>query len=763
MDPQTSHNGNHAVVGEEQNLESDFYPWKISDATEKEATTEKTRVDAEFYKRVGFYSAFNKSSEDEFRQAIGRLVKSVEKRVGDLTIELDEDVARFTIRKEEAENKREEIKASLKRYEEEVQLLKNDLPLLKARLEALRGEIRNAVVDIGAKKETLIKDRQEALLDELNRLNAELETVVRTRMSLNEEIFEKQKEALEKKKIFLLALFEQYHREHRDVLSKLRLLNVSGFHFLSSSFLYNAGFVAATVAGAFFASFAETNYFASGGILSFVVQGLFAFSTGFIGQSPEGSPPAFSARLMYAGVLLAIFLVLLALIFAVSWICHAAYKRLLQTDSQAEALKSKDSGEGDLSMNNFAIEINLNNEFPVRAAVREKTFFGFWIKAIPYLLFLTIAFLLVSLGTDMGNIKSLDASMAGYGMGFLIALGCGGVSYVYLTMVLEKRVEQRAESQTDALTSNAGGSWVRLNLELFVVILTFIAIVLITLFGFQHPFKSASNTLSIVSLMFFAGACLLTALLLGFGLRLQGLDASRRELEQTCDIIQTKLIRISRPLQIYLTQVENAHFNRRFILIRDEIMNLMLARTRVTRKAIDTPLIKIDEHDSFLMKLNKWLKGRRLVSRFGGAARQTDEQPHENDLSGFTASEEIRLCFPKLEAELGALEAEAKEVRERIASIETEMKFRTEQKGEFYEKKLRELQVQEIRARNYHKAITNRKRKSHYDINLELRKQKFFTQKIVEGFELGDWFTRHGLKSSKIPHLSHTTNGGNHD
>jgi hypothetical protein len=211
--------------------------------------------------------------------------------------------------------------------------------------------------------------------------------------------------------------------------------------------------------------------------------------------------------------------------------------------------------------------------------------------------------------------------------------------------------------------------------------------------------------------------------------------------------------------------VENGHFNRRFILIRDEIMNLMLARTRVTRKAIDTPLVRLDEQSWFFKKLNTWLKRKRFANRNDGAEGQPENvgQPHEDDFSRFTASEEIRLCFPQLEAELGALEAEANEVRERVAAIEKEIRFRAEQKGEFYERKLEELHYQEVRSRNYHKAIANRRSKSHYDVDRELRRQKFFGQKIVEGFELGDWFTKHGPGNTRIPDLSWTTNGGNHD
>lgn len=759
MDPQTPQNGNHSAHVQEQALETDFLPWKLPESPDEQLTTEKIRVDAEFYKRVGFYSAFNKLSEQQFRQSIVRLSKTIEIRIESLNKELTEDIERFESRKAEADRKTGEIKTSLTQYEQEVDQLRSELPALRTQLEILRGDIKKAVVEIGAKKETLISDRQDALLKEFDRLNSELENVVRKRMGLNEEIFTKQKDALEKKKSYWISLFEKYEQEHKEVLAKLRLFGVPGFHVLSSTFLYNAGLVAATVAGAFFASFAETNYFASGGVLSFIIQGLFAFSTGFLGQSTDPSSTPFTVKLSHAGVLLVIFLGLLALMFVVSWLCHFAYQQLVHR-SAPEGELNRDNGSGDADMNAFAIEINMNNDLPVRAKVFEKTFFGFWIRAIPYLLFLAISFILVSMGTDIANIKSLDASMAGYGTGFLIALASGGISYIYLTMFLERRIEQRvATAQADRPLS-----WARLNVELIAVILAFITVVLIALLAFQHPFKSANNTQSLASLMFFAASCLLTAFVLGFGIRLQSLEASRRDLENSCDIIQTKLIRISRPLQMYLTPVENAHFNRRFVQIRDEIMNLMLARTMLTRRAIDTPLARFDEKRWFFQNMNKWLRGKLSLSDNAAKKREaSSDQWSEHDPRSFSASEEIRLCFPKLEAELGVLEAELEETRNRIAFIDKEVKFRTEQKGEFYEKKLAELKHEEVRSRNYQKAIANRKRKFHYEAALEQRRKKFFGQKIVEGFELGNWFTKHGSVDTEVPEFVWNSNGDYHD
>lgn len=759
MDLNLSQNGGSAATVQDQNLEPDFFQWEPPDKKE-ESTAEvfsasKLRIDGEFYKRVGFYSAFNRLSDQEFRQAIQSLNKTIATNIANLTKELTEDIARFNKRKEEADSKAAEIKLSLVRYEEEVGLLQTELLCLQTRLEELRDEIKQTVINIGAKKETLIRDRQVALLAELEALNSELENVVRKRMGLNEEIFEKQKEVLKQKREFWNNLFQKYDKEYSKVLEKIELYSISGFHTRSTGFLYNAGLISATVAGAFFGRFAESNALASGGVLAFIIQGIFRFSTLFLGDSSD--PAGASARLLKAGILLAVFLGLLGLMFVVSWLCQIAYQKLVQSKApNAKTKKDDGSTEDDSDDESFSIKIEGSDKLPLSTKVSEKNFLGFWLRIIPFLLFLSIGFVLVSLGTDIANVKGLGNSPAEYGTGFLIALASAGLAYLYITMFLERRIEQQI-SKTEITKI----SWVRLNLELLGLIGTFVTVVMITLLVFKHPFGIQSDTLSIVSFMFFVGCCLITAFTLGVGIRLQGLESSREALELSCNIIQTKLIRISRPRQMYLTGKENYFFNRRFIQIRDEIMSLMLDRTILTRRAASTPLVAIGKKLWIVSNLNRWLRNKIRWRRREDAGKKdpTPEQNLPNEPEILSASEEVKLVFPKLEAELGAVESEADEVRRRIASVEKEIKNRTEGKGEFWEKKVADLKHQETRSRNYHKAIANRQKKFHYDVDQEHLRESFFTQKIVEGYELGDWFKSHNHANTVIPDFARNGNG----
>jgi len=760
----TTQNGGPVPLVKDQNSESESLFWEVADPAKAEAQptrqerTEKIiTIDGDFYKRVGFYSAFNKSAEDEFRQEIQKLRTAVEQKIQHLTNELKGDLERFNDGKDDADTKISNIKTSLVQYEQQVDELKNELVPLKERLQVLNKEIRSTLGEIGKKKETLIKDRQDALLEELNRLNSELEGVVRKRMNLNEEVFAKQKEALQEKRAFLVRLFEKYEKEHDELMEKLSLYSLQGFQSFSSTFLYNAGLISATVAGGFFGSFAEANFLASGGAFSFVVQSLFNFSTTFLGQSANA--PSFTARMGYAGLLLAIFLGLLILMFGVSWLCEWAYGKLLLSRSADKPPKDSAPADADRKEVSFGFNFDGGDEFPVQAKIAERNFFGFWLRILPFLLFLSIVFILVSLGTDPSTMRSVDASVAGYGIGFLIALACGGIAYVYLTMFLERRIQQQLAKQKEYEIS-----WPRLNLELLGVIAAFIAIVMITLLAFRYPFKTGSNTLSLVSFLFFAAGCLITAFTLGFGIRLQSLEAARLQLERECDITQTRLIRISRPFQIYLTPRENIHFNRKFIQIRDEIMSLMLERTTLTRRAAVTPLVKPTQSTRFFSNLNRWFR-KKLPWR------TTEPTPQPEPAQGQTpaeeppllsASEDVKLCFPKLDAELTSLESEAGEVRSRIDFVEKEIRCRTEQKGEFYEKKTTELRQQETRSRNYHKAITNRQKRFHHDIDEEHWRENFYIQKIVEGYELGEWFTKHRLANREIPDFAWNGNG-HHD
>ena len=760
----TAQNGSSAPPVKDPNPDSESFHWEVpgkaeEQPTAKESTGDKILIDGEFYKRVGFYSAFNESSDHEFRRAIQKLNDAVARNIENLTKELNDDLTRYLNGKQDADGKIGEIKSSLVRYEQEVEGLKEELLQLNARLKELREESKTVLINIGTKKETLIKDRQEALLQELSDLQSELEDVVKKRMGLNDEIFDKTKDVLQEKRRFWARLFEKYDNEHAQVIEKLRLYNIPGFHFLSSAFLYNAGLISATVAGGFFGSFAEANFLASGGAFSFVVQALFTFSTTFIG--PAADVPAFS-RLLKAGILLAIFVGLLFLMFGASWLCDWAYRKFVLGRTPAKPSSKDDAAtDEDDKDDSFGFTFQGGDKLPVEAKVTERNFFVFWLKILPFLLFLAIVFLLVSLGTDLSAMRSVDASVAGYGVGFLVALASAGISYVYLTMFLERRIEQQMAK---------GGSsevrWARLNLELLGIILAFVTLVGITLTAFQFPFKTESSSLSIISFMFFAAGCLITAFTLGFGIRLQSLESSRRQLEVSCAIIQTKLIRISRPFQIYLTRRENAHFNYKFIQIRDEIMNLMLERTALTRRAAVTPLggPRASEKNKFFSNLNRWfrktLSWRTPETKEKQEFAQDETPPPEP--ANFSPSVDVRLCFPKLEAELTSLESETGEVRSRIDSVEKEIRFRKERKGEFYEKRTADLKHQEARSRNYLKAMTNREKKFHHDVDEEQWRKVFYTQKIVEGYELGDWFTKHGPANTGIPEIAWNGNG-NHD
>ncbi|HEY6803973.1 MAG TPA: hypothetical protein VI306_10375 [Pyrinomonadaceae bacterium] len=752
-----------SLVKESPESESSF--WEVPEPPDKQLTVQEpeapqARVDGEFYKRVGFYSAFHKSSHQKFQQVLQELHATAKQTLDHLKKELDSDVARFNNGKQDADGKISDIKTALLLYEQEVENLRDESVVLESRLQKLREDIKETLIRIGSKKETLIADRQTALLEELKRLNSELEEVVRKRMNLNEEIFDKQKEVLKEKRDFLTKLFKKYEDEHTQVVEKLRLYSIPGFNSLSSAFLYHAGLISATVAGGFFGSFAQANFLASGGAFSFLIQALFTFSTTFIGQSANA--PSFKTKLSYAGILLGIFFGLFILMFLVSWLCHFAYQKLVLKPNESSA-KPKTNAKGeDPNAVIFTFNFEGNDDLPVTAKVAEKSFFLFWIRVLPFVLFLSIVFILISLGTDVSAMRSLDASVAGYTIGFLIALASAGISYVYLTMFLERRIEQQvAKGQKQEI------QWARLNIELLIIIVVFIAVVTGTLVGFHYPFKSDGHTLSIVSFTFFVAGCLITAFTLGFGIRLQSLEAARQQLEVECDITQTKLIRISRPLQIHLTGTENDHFNQKFISIRDEVMNLMLERTTLTRNAISTPVVKPREKSRFLSNLkffsdiHRWFQ-KRLPWGTRDAQVNTSPEKDKNspdELDTLSASEDVKLCFPQLEAELTALESEAAEVRSRMRSVENEITFRTEHKGEFYERKTADLKHQENRSRNYHVAITNREKKFHQAAAEERQRESFLTQKIVEGYELGDWFTKHGLAKTEIPDSVWNGNG----
>jgi hypothetical protein len=701
----------------------------------------------EFCKRVGFYCALNEDPRAELRRAQADLAQLIRSEIEALTDECDNDIQRIVSRRREAIEKGEEIKQLFGTYTAELPLLEDEVASLRASLDELHKQVDQALVSIGSKKENLIQDRQQAVLEELNRLNEELETVLNKRMSINEGVFDKDKEVLEKKKAFLVEIFGRYQEEHGKVLEKLKVFGLLGNDHINSTFLLNAGLVAVAGAGAFFAFFAEKNAFASGGVIGFVIKALLTFTTGFIGASDT---PV--TRLANAGLLLGMFLSLLALVFAVSWLCQWAYRKAAgePNDNQAKAPRITVGKAGTDDDDLYALEISLGIDDPsFMASLADRTLLGFWLKLIPALLVFGIGFLLVSLGTKVDDFKDLDASIAGYGIGVMAALASAGVFYIYLIMVLERRVSGGTAATLEA---GRGPSWLRLNIELFLVVLSFLVSLLVILIFFPQPFRDVARIQSWASLMLFVVTCLFAAFSLGFGTRFQGLETARKSLEARCDFIQTRIIRISRPLQTYLTKTENQAFNAHFIKIRNEIMSLMLWRTRVTAEAVTKPLVeKPDPVRASLSRALLWVK--EILSRKNRPPAVSEAVGARPSLQedGVAMSREMALCFPKLEAELGSLQDTAKTVAGRISFVDGEISNRKERKGEFYEEKLQQLGRQERRVRRCDKAITNRQAKLHRAVRGRKYTGTFLEQKITEGYALGEWFTEHGTGVPTIP------------
>lgn len=244
---------------------------KLSEIASKSAEgpmSVKASPELENYKRAGFYCAFNVDPENEFRRTLVELEKQGNATIERLSSEADNDIARFMERSGEAKEKLANINGDLKDYGSELNKHENELPALETTLATYKEDFKRLVIEIGSRKETLIQDRQKALRSELDGLNNELEAVVEKRMQINENVFQRQKDSLNDKRKFWCSLYEKYDRNHKEILDKIGLYSLAGFQNISASFLYNVGIVSGGVAGAFLASFAEVNQFASGGVLS---------------------------------------------------------------------------------------------------------------------------------------------------------------------------------------------------------------------------------------------------------------------------------------------------------------------------------------------------------------------------------------------------------------------------------------------------------------------------------------------------------------
>jgi hypothetical protein len=694
---------------------------------------------ATHYQRVGFFCAISDNPKEALADEKTKLLHTSQERVNHLTAQYNADIARFNIKLEELKEKLEQEETALVELVEELAVLDAQRDELLQNLESFRVELQGKLQELGDKKSQLIQERQKGLIEELNNLISQLEEVSDKRNKINEDLFEKNKEVL-KQKVELLQRFSgEYERLHNAALKYSERLNINGISSTVSSFLIYVGYTCSVAAGWFFSVFALKNQLNNDTTPFSVIHALFGFGDAFL--------LIFSNPFLSALAFIGIVLLLLALQGGIAWFCQKIIDKKIK--------KATDNFD-------FALNYQTDNGLNLNTKIKAENSFIFWLKYIPWFFVVSVIFIALSLGGMSAKISSLDTSLTGLFIGGTIALLASGIVFIYLTKVIEPRLES-AEGQN---------RWQSLwtNFELLAVILLFLGAIIFILFGIKQPLASQSTPeegmKGVISLIEFTVAVLLTAFTLGYGLRYKGIENTINELEFKLKQFQDAIRDNSRPQQLSLTTAENKDFNERFLLLRRQIFDMMAAKSELAKTMLGNKQneAKPEEDESlndlakkisvilanpYAAPLRFLLVLRPLLVKIQRRIRQflSSQKPV------VSLMEEDEKYFPEYKHIIADLRARILEAEEKLEETEDKISGIRERNGAYYRRLVANKEKIEQQINDYRKEISRYLKEFNGSVVSENAKRDYLLLKLLEGFELGEWYGQQISSRSKIPFI----------
>ena len=406
--------------------------------------------DGKHFNRMGFYCVIEEKENprEKFDALLLRHKEGIEEKLKQIEHHYQIDIERFETKIEELKKKLEDEKLKLSTYKNDIDELVKERDALKIDVQKLEDEINQLYKDLGEQKSKLIENRIEEVKSELAKLVDGYDSITEQKTQINVKSFNSNKDALKIKVDLFQKFADSYNNIYSGIKKKVEILNISGIGDYVSSFLIYTGFTAAIAAGWFFSIYALKNNLNSDSTLFFLLSGLFNFGQEFITKANSKVVAS-----LYMTLSLIIFL---ALTGGIAWICQ----------------KLLDMYENKSTKNKLVFEIGEDEKFIFNTQISAKTFLSFWLQIIPFIFILGIVFIILILGNAAGNVNNLDISLSGQVAGTAIAFLCAGIAFLYITKIIEPRIEKQVASNTTV-------SWLRSNIELFLLILLF----LISIFG----------------------------------------------------------------------------------------------------------------------------------------------------------------------------------------------------------------------------------------------------------------------------------------
>ena len=698
------------------------------------------------WKEVGFWTALHHPENP--KQAFDDLYNEYEafhkNREDFLRNNHTYEISRFEEKINVAKTRIKELEEKLSQHKN-VSEISKEIGHLQREIKELEDKLINSYKELGSAKKDLIQDQINSAFSDLDKIADGYKKVAEDYNELSKKTFADNKEALSIKPDFLKKLRDSYQELHDEISNRLASLNLSGVSYVIRPQLL--GYVAAFASGWFFSVFALKRAIGNEDTHFFLLTGLFNFGSKLKTDNFYISLAQHLAFVVFS---------LLSICF-ITWLCHFWLERLerrhwfkqfffnsLSGDSDKNAKKDSSLNDSD----------ELDEEFAIKTStqISTKAFLSFWIQSIPILSILGIVFIILSL-SDVPNdrLDKLNISLAAQTVGLCVAFGFGGLAYLYITNVIEPRLERKRK---DNLPSN----WFWANIELALIIISILIALVLLLFGVENTLYTYSENIFPFSM--FIVCILISSFTIGYGIYYSGLIETANYIQKEMEYLSIKAAYNSFPNVRLLIKADRV-FRRKYFDLVVRLLRLLDNKTKIAEKffSSDENLLnqKQRRKNQKREKQNQNRFWRLIKNWFSPNPSEiqevfTDEERIEEEIARieerFETLPEDKEYFPQLTCEIenwkGRLNGEIK----RLIEFEKEFRERQEEKTTFAKKLNQEIAELQEKIYNWEKHITEIYDTQYNEFENLFNKFRQETAQLQDGFNIAMWFIANNIEPS---------------
>lgn len=663
------------------------YSDKKKERTDRDKKIVEGKLDLEHLRRRGFQEALRGkplddllTENDEFYRNQNEISKTIAKeKKAPISESLEGIGAKIEVLKAQLKDKNE-IHADLIKEKDTVRI---ELSELEISLPKLIEELEKAQQD-------LIKNRLKEVQGELKDLVDLYNNIYDQKLGKTNEL----NEAVETRRKTYKALIKENESALEKVNKTLSDIYKFGNSLQSAKFLIFVGLIAAMTAGWFFTVFSSSNDIESQNWMFFALNNLFNYLSLYV---VEYTP------LYAAGVMILYLLALLSIISLLIIIIEIT----LNTFSNDE------------SNYNLNMTMTPKKKFSIKFNITANSTLSLWLKLLPWIFISAIILILISVGMynggEQSQISYFSKNLSGQAMGFTFALLFSGITFLYITKVIEPRKTKDSPLENEKITRNNGRSKKKNNLELISLVIA-ANVLLLILVASQSVNGFTANKSSLLSLICFIVMANLTAFILGYGLRQRSLFSNQNLLERKIAFLNDRLTEISGSKPMLAWNGESRNFKHHFLIIQRDLFNLIHDKT----SAIN--YVKIKQENIF--KKNDNTEHFRLFGMKLWKRKTSDFYNHN---------------FPKISYQireknirLNALNQELKILNEKITTF-------SENRSEYEKNISNELDRLNQSKNDQLKAISDIEVELQEELKQSEKRRVMCAQEFTEGHGLGLW------------------------